>query len=393
MTQGTTINHRLPQMVLTCMKPTIYLALTHDWELRGDGSGDIEKIQFLPMRRLLEIYAKFGARTTFLPDVMQQVTFRKYENQHPDLRPPANSWDEHVREAYERGHDVQLHLHSQWSNASWEDGRWSLHGDWSMLNYECEQTTAMLAESKSYLENLLQSVNRDYRCVAFRASALAVAPSAHLLSTLAELGIQIDVSVAGGFFLHNQTLQLDYRVCEETFLPYYPKLDDARKVSTQREPIVCVPLNHFYGSRRAVTKQNLALARRKLQGRGPHSKAAPLGRPQLDTDRSGIARVYAKLIEPAIRPKYFVSDTGRLNYQLMREMLAQIRHKAGLSGLSKVPVVLTNHPKDMRDWDGLERFISDVAEADDVEFITLTEVAERLRSGEFQIRKKSAPSA
>ena len=50
----------------------IHLALTHDWELRGDGSGDIEQIQFAPLRRLLEIYARFGARTTILPDVMQQ---------------------------------------------------------------------------------------------------------------------------------------------------------------------------------------------------------------------------------------------------------------------------------------------------------------------------------
>jgi hypothetical protein len=49
------------------MKPTIYLALTHDWELRGDGSGDIEEVQFAPMRRLLEVYEKFGARTTFMP--------------------------------------------------------------------------------------------------------------------------------------------------------------------------------------------------------------------------------------------------------------------------------------------------------------------------------------
>jgi hypothetical protein len=52
--------------------------------LRGDGSGDIEEIQFAPMRRLLEIYEKFGARTTFLPDVMQQVTFRNLANAHPD---------------------------------------------------------------------------------------------------------------------------------------------------------------------------------------------------------------------------------------------------------------------------------------------------------------------
>src|ERR1700692_1652991 len=61
-----------PKVCATTMKPTIHLALTHDWELRGDGSGDIEQIQFAPLRRLLEIYAQAGARTTILPDVMQQ---------------------------------------------------------------------------------------------------------------------------------------------------------------------------------------------------------------------------------------------------------------------------------------------------------------------------------
>src|SRR5437762_696242 len=93
----------------------IYLALTHDWELRGDGSGDIEAIQFAPMRRLLAIYKKFDARTTFLPDVMQQITCRNFERQSDDLKRHADLWDEHAREAYAAGHDLQLHLHSQWS--------------------------------------------------------------------------------------------------------------------------------------------------------------------------------------------------------------------------------------------------------------------------------------
>jgi hypothetical protein len=371
------------------MKPTIYLALTHDWELRGDGSGDIDEIQFAPMRRLLEIYQKFSARTTFMPDVTQQVNFRKLESDHPELKPAADAWDEHAREAYRQGHDIQLHLHSQWSDAKYENGRWNLRGEWSLLKYDREQATSMLAESKSYLENLLQPLNRDYRCVAFRASALALAPSEYLLSTLVELGIQIDVSVAAGFFLNNQTLQLDYRRCEETFLPYYPKMDDARRVSSQREPIVCVPLNHFYGSRGAVTKQNLALVRERLQRHDSDSNAAPSGRPPLDTERTGVARVYEKLIEPAIKRKYFVSDTSRLNHPLMREMLLQIRQRAVSSGLAKVPVVLTNHPKDIRDWEGLERFVGELSKADDVEFITLTELAEKIRSGEFQIRKST----
>ena len=110
------------------MTPTIHLALTHDWELRGDGSGDIEQIQFAPIRRLLAIYANHGARTTFMPDMMQQITFRRFEDKYPELRPPADAWEEHVLEAYAQGHDIQLHLHSQWSEAKYVEGKWSLQG-------------------------------------------------------------------------------------------------------------------------------------------------------------------------------------------------------------------------------------------------------------------------
>jgi hypothetical protein len=368
----------------------IYLALTHDWELRGDGSGDIEEIQFAPMRRLIGIYKKFGVRTTFLPDVMQQVRFRSLQHKHEDLRRDADRWDEHAREAYAAGHDIQLHLHSQWSDARYGDGQWELKGEWSLLKYDRDHAARMIADSKRYLEELLSPVDRTYRCVAFRASALALAPSPHLLATLAALGIEIDVSIAAGFYLDNETLQLDYRECEETFLPYYPRMDDARLVSHKHESIVCVPLNHFYGSRREVTKQNLALVSGRLGSRDKAS-AAQTPRPPLDTQTSGAARVYEKLIAPAIKRKHFVSDLSRLNYPLMRELLASIRARAHHAGLSQVPVVLTNHPKDIRDWDAIERFVGEVAEAKDIEFITLSQIAERVKSGDFEV--KSVPRA
>lgn len=366
------------------MKPTIHLALTHDWELRGDGSGDIEEIQFAPLRRLLKIYEKFGARTTFLPDVMQQISFRNLEGKHRELKPLADSWDGHVREAFLLGHDIQLHLHTQWSNAKFENGKWELRGDWSLLKYDRDRAKAMLAECKNYLEDVLRALDPNYECVAFRASALAVAPSAQLMSLLAGLGIQIDVSVAAGFYLSNETLQLDYRQCEETFLPYYPRMDDARKVSDHREQISCVPLSHFYGSRGGVTRQNLSLARSKLREQGSEAFASASERPRLDSQRSGLGRIYEKLIAPAIKRKYFVSDLSRLNYQLMKEMLESIRRRARDSGLSQIPIVITNHPKDIRDWDGIERFVADVSEAEDIQFITLREIAEKLKTGEFR---------
>src|SRR5947207_14627957 len=234
-------------------KTTIYLALTHDWELRGDGSGDIEQIQFAPLQRLLEIYRKHDVRTTFLPDLMQQIRFRELESEHPELKSLADKWDEHVREAFQHGHDVQWHLHPQWRDGRYENGRWHLNGDWSILNYDRDAAYAMLAAGKDYLEKLLRPIESSYRCLAFRAGALAAAPSDHLFKSLVRLGIQLDVSIAGGLFVNDQNIQLDYRGCEEDFLPFYPAMEDARRVSATREEIVCVPLNNFYGSRRTFT--------------------------------------------------------------------------------------------------------------------------------------------
>jgi hypothetical protein len=244
----------------------------------------------------------------------------------------------------------------------------------------------MLARGKQYLETLLQPIDSSYRCLAFRAGALAAAPSEDLFESLAGVGIELDVSIAGGVFVNNDQLQLDYRNCEETFLPFYPRMEDARKVSEKPGPIVCVPLNHFYGSRRAVTRQNISLARQQVN-RAPTSHANVDLR---STRGSRIGLAFEKLIKPAIKRKHFVSDTGRLNYPLMREMLASIRERARASGLPQLPIVLTNHPKDIRDFPAIEKFVGEAAQAEDIRFTTLSEIAGKLRSGELKIRTQSS---
>lgn len=370
------------------MKPTIHLALTHDWELRGDGSGNIEEIQFAPLRRLLGIYEQAGVRSTFLPDVMQQLRFRGLSGEHPELQPLADDWDELVRQTLRKGHDVQLHLHPQWLNGEYENGRWRLPGEWAIVKYDEPTARSMLAQAKQYLEQLLRPLSADYRCMAFRAGALAAAPSDHLFETLAGLDIELDVSIAPGLVTNDHNLELDYRTCDETFLPFYPNLKDARRVSNKLEPIVCVPLNHFYGSRRAVTRQNLALARQRISEGANGSMQEASGSQSERGSRLSLA--YEKLIKPAISRKYFVSDTGRLNYSLMQEMLTSIRRRASSTGLANVPVVLTNHPKDIRDWDGLERFVGELSQAADIQFLTLSEMAGKIKGGFFEVQRAGA---
>jgi hypothetical protein len=387
------------------MTPTIYLALTHDWELRADGSGDIEQIQFAPLRKLLEIYGGFGVRTTIFPDVLQQIAFRNNEINHPQLKAFADRWDQHVINAYESGHDVQLHVHTQWSQAFYEQGHWRLRGDWSLLNYPPEETRQLLKVTRDYLTSLLRRLDPAYQCLAFRAGALAVAPSPHLLATLSALGIVVDVSLACGLRVDTEKINLDYRNCEEDFLPFYPQMDDARRVSADAQPLFCVPLHSFHGSARGVRAHYIYLARRRLQQRmSTLVRSRQNGAQSKDTVQANslwqekhhsslLNRVFDKGVRPCISGKYLVSDTARLSYALLSEMLDSIRQRALATKLPAVPVVITNHPKFILDFSSIQRFVKDAVESSDIRFITMTELANKLASGEFHVQKSGKESS
>jgi hypothetical protein len=371
------------------MKQKIYLALTHDWELRGNGSGDIEQIQFEPLRKLLDIYGNANVRTTILPDLMQQLTFTKLEREHPALQLLADRWDEHVQKAFKLGHDVQLHLHPQWLNATYVEGRWQLRSDWSLLNYDPATAREMILAGKNYLEKLIQPLDSNYRCIAFRAGALAIGPSPHLLSLLVELGIELDVSIAGGLYIDTKNLTVDFRNCEEDVEPFYPRLDDARKVSAKSEKIICVPIHHFHGSRRQALAEQYSMVRRKLSStKTDHAYSlnewGQKGRTSL------VTRLYDKGIAPYLSGKYLLADTARLNDIGLKEMLRSIRRGVANLATKEVPVVVTNHPKEITDFGPIERFITEVARADDIECITLTELSKGIQSGQFHVKTKAA---
>lgn len=375
------------------MRPLIYLSLTDDWELRGNGAGDIEEIQFRPMRELVRIYNRHNVRSTFNAEVMQQLTFRRFEREFPELRRLADSWDAHVIEAFRQGHDIQLHLHPQWTKAEYRDGNWKLSGDWSILNYDEQEAYRLLSAGKQYLENLLRPVNPDYACVSFRAGSSVIAPSPFILNTLVRLGIQLDMSIVGRMYHDTRNVRIDYRGVEEDFLPFYPRMTDARRVSDSEERIICVPIHHFYGSRHEFIKTlaSLAVGRagRLLSSSGGNSQIERYAEEEWGEKRHAnkMLRLYEKAIMPALKGWYLTADLSRLKLELMREMLRSIRRRARRSGLEKVPVIISNHSKDIKDFTAIERFIKETAEAEDIRFLTQTELAGKLCEGEIPIKK------
>lgn len=375
---------------------TIHLVLVDDWELSGNGSGNIRQLQFEPLRRLVSIYDRLGIHGSFNAEVMQQLTFRQHQHQHKNLKVLADEWDETVRQTFRQGHDIQLHIHPQWRNAEYQDGRWKLSSDWSILNYARADALQMLQRGKDYLENLLKDLDPNYRCVSFRSGAWCIAPSPHMLQLLADVGIVFDMSIVAGVKYDTRNIKLDYTCCEEDFLPYYPLMTDARKVSDKVEPIICVPTNCFYASRRQVLQHHVDKAVSKIKNKfaGPMTvsdngrSVDVYGEEWAQIDGSRMKRVYRKVIVPYVRGKHTISDLAQLDYALMMEMLDSIRKRARASGLADVPVVLENHTKDLQNFSDLERFLENAVASSDIRFITLSELATNLKRI-FKIKTRS----
>ncbi|HEY6247408.1 MAG TPA: hypothetical protein VIX17_25885 [Pyrinomonadaceae bacterium] len=373
--------------------PTIHLALVDDWELSGNGSGDVRSLQFEPMRRLVSIYNSLGIRGSFNAEVMQQITFRKFQDRYSELEVLANDWDEIVKETFRQGHDIQLHVHPQWQNAQYDDGVWRLTSDWSILKYTREAAYEMLRQGRDYLQNLLREIDPNYTCVSFRSGAWCIAPSPHMLELLVELGIVFDMSIVGGVRYDTRNINLDYSNCEEDFLPYFPVMTDARKVSDKPEPIICVPTNCFYASRRQVFSHHVTKVANKVKGLivpqtgiGNGRSVQAYGEEWANNDGSLSKRIYRKGVVPYLQGKHTISDLAQLDYPLMMEMLKSMRNRAGKSGLKEVPIVLENHTKDLHSFSELERFLRKAAESKDIKFVTLTELATNFRNNNFTIK-------
>ncbi|HKR61844.1 MAG TPA: hypothetical protein VJS64_19310 [Pyrinomonadaceae bacterium] len=379
------------------MKPTIYLAFVDDWELSGNGSGDIRELQFRPMRHLVNVYNANGIRGSFNAETMQQLSFRKHQEAHPELKELADEWDHNVRETFRQGHDIQLHVHPQWLDATYKSGEWHLSADWSILNHEPDVAYGMLQAGKQYLENLLKPLDPDYRCISFRAGSWCIAPSPHILNLLVKLGIVFDMSIVGGLHYQTKNITLDYTSCEEDFLPYYPVMTDARKVSPRIEPLICVPTFHFFSSRRQVFKHQAAKAWAKAKQRFVTTDAKDVrsvevyGQEWAEKSHSSITtRIYDKGLKPYLKGKHLLADIAQLDYALLQEMLSSIRARARAQNILQLPVILENHTKDVRDFSHIERFVADVAKAEDIKCVTLTELERELKRGTFSIRSAAA---
>lgn len=176
------------------------IALTFDYELFfGENFGSSDKILFEPTDKLLDCLDKHNVKATFFADVLSVYMHNKY-----GLHDYCEKFISQIKDMVSRGHDVQLHIHSNWLKSVYEDGKWIFDIDsYRIHSFGFDLTDEMSAPNiikwgKNFLEDTLRMINQDYKCIAYRAGGYSVQPHKQLFEVFLQNGIFIDSSVAIG---------------------------------------------------------------------------------------------------------------------------------------------------------------------------------------------------
>ncbi len=187
--------------------------LTLDYELYGDGSGDVFRNVVEPTQRLLTIAREKGVRYTFFFEVVEYWCLKSEWERGNTMgysRNPVEAMETQMRQAVADGHDVQLHIHPQWCGARWQDGHWVVeNSQWRLADYAGDMVD-LLRRGKRTLEEMLRPAKPGYRCIALRAGGYNAYPSERIVQAMREVGLTVDSSVVPGAVENGALSRYDY---------------------------------------------------------------------------------------------------------------------------------------------------------------------------------------
>lgn len=191
--------------------------LTLDYELYGNGSGDVFEHMIRPTDRLLRIADEYGVRFTIFFEVIEYLKLKEEWEKGNSMgyaSDPIKAIEDQIVDAFRRGHDVQLHIHPQWIDAEFVDGRWTVDlSQWRLGGYIGSGERSLeniLRLGKQTIEHLLRPVDSDYECVALRAGGYNIQPSSEIVEAMKRVGLHIDSSIYPGGRESGKLSRYDY---------------------------------------------------------------------------------------------------------------------------------------------------------------------------------------
>lgn len=231
----------------------IHLIISLDYEIFGNGSGDVIRDIVDPTERILRICDRYSAKLTIMFEVAEYWAFKKYDGVLKKKLgySPYLKMEYQIINAVQNGHDVQLHLHPQWIGAKLDKfGLWDLQFDHCSIGYlplennvsnGVLSTFCALQEGKKTLESIIKTHNPEYKCIAFRAGGFCIQPESIVINSLKQNGFTIDSSVVKAM-VSSEPVEIDYRNAKNNGEYWWLDLNDICKLGNKSSAIVEIPV-------------------------------------------------------------------------------------------------------------------------------------------------------
>jgi hypothetical protein len=356
----------------------IGIIFTLDYEIHGNGSGEFENWAYLPTSHMLDVLDRYGARLTIMAEMGHYWAMKRYGQLFSS---DILLFEQQLKDAVSRGHDVQMHYHPQWIDARYENGTWKL--DFSRatierLCYNYEEALFYLKKGKSELESLLKPVRPDYQCICFRSGFLQMQPSENMLNALSDAGFISESSVSKGMKANDALRVLDFTAAFSHYYPWKAALNDINSFDKDGKifefPLLSYPVrftDKIIGKlsklRKGKSIKDVISGFMAGYGKG----MMPVNAPVSVTEK----------IKNAVKLSWdYVDFCQRSHDEMLRYIKMVIRDSKRTNKQGLVPVVLIGHSKDFFFANNLVSFVEKCAKLKCVEFINYRDAAIKFKS-------------
>lgn len=323
---------------------------TLDYEIYGNGQGSLKELVYGPAGKLIELFDQAGARMVVF---VETAELEKIEAAQSDAA--IEDVKRQVKEMHGQGHEIALHLHPQWCNARFANGKWILdYSEYNLCSLPEQRTGEIVDQSIAYLRHILSAP--DFTPLSFRAGNWLFQPTEATAKALASRGIVIDSSVFKGG--KQRQHGLDYRRARQN--GYYWKFSSDVTAPDPSGGMLEVPIYT-----EMVPFWKMATAKRRgFQGGGT-------GGP-----RAGLDAKINKLLDRARLFYPLKLDFCRMTLRELTSMVDNVIKKDRSAPLYK-PLVAIGHTKDLVDFDTIKFFLS-YLRTNNIEITTFKNVKARL---------------
>jgi hypothetical protein len=359
--------------------------LSVDYEIFGNGAGDVRQHVIDPTERMGRLCEKYGVPLTVFFEVEEYLAFEKYR----DALAPALGYDpaalirQQIISLAAAGHDIQLHLHPQWHRAGFRDGKWQLQADKATVDslFETqEETTNYIAERKGVIEKMLAEAGRQQKVSVYRAGAFAAQPATKLLVALAKNGFVIDSSVVKGLTRSKVNDCLDYRNAPSAKEPW--RVSRSVVENDPAGPIWEVPI--YSRMRRRFQQATWRRLRAKFSGNIPKAQQYDM------VQQLGLGRNLVTVLKFLAQPIPIKLD---FHNQSPRTLLNWIKSAPAPANSGPDVVVLIGHTKEHTDDRAFEKFLALAKAERGLKVAGFGEIAQMLRPQLNGHGEKSAAQA